>query len=130
MTIPMLRGSAYEGILIEPFVTFATALTASAVGKAVKPSSGYTVGTGITVALVTDGDQISGRYTRYENDGMCSVQERGYCWLPFVAGTTPTVGTKVIGGATDGSIKTDNSNGRHLCYSIDRTNLLALVRLD
>lgn len=130
MNIPMLRGSAYEGIFVEPFVTFATALTASAVGDAVKPSSGYTVGTGITVALVTDGDQISGRFTRYENDGMCSVQERGYCWLPFVAGATPSVDQKIIGGTTDGTIKTDNSNGRHLCYSIDGTNLLALVRLD
>ena len=130
MTIPMLRGSAYEGILVEPFVTFATALTASAIGNAVKPSSGYTVGTGITVANVTADDQISGRFTRYENDGMCSVQERGYCWLPFVAGTTPTVGAKVIGGATAGYIKTDDAAGRHLCYSIDSTNLLALVRLD
>jgi len=130
MTIPMLRGSAYEGILVEPFVTFATALTASAVGNAVKPSSGYTVGTGITVANVAEDYQVSGRFTKPEADGMCSVQERGYCWLPYVAGATPTVGQKIIGGATAGTIKSDNSNGRHLCYSIDGTNLLALVRLD
>jgi len=130
MSIPMLRGSAYAGILVEPFVTFATALTASAVGNAVAPSSGYSVGTGITVTNVTEGVQVSGRFTKYEADGMCSVQERGYCWLPFVAGSTPTVAQKVIGGATAGSIKTDNEHGRHLCYSVDSTNLLALVRLD
>jgi len=129
MSIPMLRGADYDGILNEPFVTFPTALTASAIGKAVMPSEGYTVGTGITVALATEDSQVSGRYTRYEADGMCAVQERGYCSLPFVAGATPTVGTKIIGGATAGSVKS-STNGRHLVYSIDSTNLLAWVRLD
>jgi hypothetical protein len=125
----MMRGSDYDGILVEPFVTFPTALTASAVGKAVTPSEGYTVGTGITVALVSEDEQVSGRFTRYEADGMCSVQERGYCSLPFTAGTTPTIGSKILGGATAGTIKS-STNGKHLVYSIDSTNLLAWVKLD
>lgn len=127
--IPVLRGAHYDGMLVEPFITFPTALTASAIGKAVKPSEGFTIGTGITVALVADNDQISGRLTRVEEDKMANVQERGYCYLPFVAGATPAVGSKIVGGSEAGSVKS-STDGRHLVYSIDSTNLLALVRLD
>jgi hypothetical protein len=125
-----VRGSGYDGLIDEPYVTFATALTASSVGKAVKPSASYNEAVGITVALVTEGDQISGRLTRVEDDGVCAVQESGYCTLPFVAGATPSIDSKIVGGATDGTVKTDNDKGRHLVYSIDNTNLLARVKLD
>ena len=128
--IDSVRGSGYDGLINEPYVTFATALTASSVGKAVKPSASYSEPVGITVSLVTEGDQVAGRLTRVESDGYCSVQQLGFCTLPFVAGATPSVGDKIVGGTTDGSVKTDNDKGRHLVYSIDSTNLLVLVKLD
>ena len=123
-----LRGADYVGL--DPhFSTYATALTASAIGKAVRPSASYNVAAGVTVSLVGAGEQIIGRFTRYEDDQMSNIQDRGYCSLPFVAGATPTIGSKIYGGATSGTVAS-STDGKHIVISIDSTNLLVTVKLD
>ena len=72
------------------------------VGKAVMMSGAE------TVDLVTTGSEIIGKLIKVEPDGMCSVQDEGYCEVPS-DGTTITytqANNGLVGGATAGLVKT------------------------
>ena len=120
------RGQDYHA------TTFATALLAADLGKAVTPSSNFNAVTGISVSAVTADQPVLGRLDVVEGDGFCSVQDSGYMELPFVSGVTPTRSQGVIGGATAGSVKsaTAANGGRGIIVSVDETNLKVVVKLD
>lgn len=58
-----------------------------------------------TVGLVTDGQEIDGVVTRVNSDGFCTVQDTGYTDVD-TDGTAITYGNGLVGGATNGKVKT------------------------
>lgn len=60
------------------------------------------------VELVATGGKVFGKLISLEPDGFAVVQDTGYAELP-TDGTTITYGQGLIGGATPGTVKSDNT---------------------
>lgn len=58
-----------------------------------------------TVDLTNDGTEVFGKLLKVEADGYCTIQEQGYCDLPFTGSMTYGDKSGVIGSATRGSVK-------------------------
>lgn len=114
----------------------------AAVGRAVGQG-----GADGTVALANDGDSVFGRLELVENDGVCVVQDEGYCTLPGGAAAAVTRGQKIVGaldgGGNRGFVRAlaaapamysqtftqDMANARHRIISNGDTTAL-VVKLD
>lgn len=69
------------------------------VGKAVMLSAQR------TVALVTTASEILGKLISVESDGTCTVQDEGYCDLPYDGSPTYTAANNgLVGGAAAGNV--------------------------
>lgn len=96
-------------------------LTQADVGKAVTQDTAAAS----TVKLAGDGNPILGNLVSYENrvvEGIKigTVAHKG-CFKFEYTGTAPVVGDKVVGSATAGKVKTDNTNGSGRVVSVNTT---------
>lgn len=58
-----------------------------------------------TVDLTNDGTEVFGKLISVEHDGYCTIQEQGYCDLPFTGSMGYGDKSFVVGSATRGSVK-------------------------
>lgn len=59
-----------------------------------------------TVGLVTTGSEVYGQLVKVDNDGYCTIQDEGYCSLPFSGAPAYTQDLNgLVGGATAGQVK-------------------------
>jgi hypothetical protein len=111
------RTVAFDGINAGYVSMLAAAgIDADNVGDAVAISANNTVGLG------NDGDQLFGKIIAYEDDGVVTVQCRGYMEFDVVDGSEPSLGGMVlVNGA--GKVKTaGGAIGRGICVTVDAAN--------
>jgi len=91
------------------------------VGKAVMRSAEG------TVDLVTTGSEVFGRLQKVEPDGYCTVQDQGYCDLPW-DNSAITWTTGLVGGATAGTVKSGAATHCIPIQSIAAGSIMAMLR--
>lgn len=62
-----------------------------------------------TVDLTNTGTEVFGKLIKVEPDGYCTIQEQGYCDLPFTGAMVYGDNSGVVGSATRGSVKANTA---------------------